>query len=277
MAANAFPGIRGRETLDPRDLGVHIPLRGRYLRPRAVRVDQTPAKILDTNPNRLGAWIFNNGGQVEIPLPMPNSASGLALAKVLDTGGLALPGSSPSTYKSLYLLVDTQLAWVTAAQPTIQLVVGRAPWAPASGAVSQAGGNTQNFLKGAAVNLGPAAATSLAVGLWPFSPFDIADLQWHHPYVGAELTFGSALTAGSARLFLELPGGPSLFLGEDNLVNIDRLADAAGSWSITAQSAAQWVPSDGEIWAAAALGGSIDVRIWEVLIEALPPGVPSYA
>jgi hypothetical protein len=267
----AGPGVLSahREVVDPEQVGVR-PMRGRFTRPRAHDLTQAPGCILRADPNRLGAWIFNNGGQLELPIPLPQSGTGLALAKVLDSGSLQIPGYMASTYKSLYLRVTTALAWVTGAQPTIQLIVGRSSWQPLSGAVSGAGGNTENFLKGAAAtNLGPAAATSLAVGLWPFSPADIADLQWHHPFIGAEFIFGSALTAGAASLLLEAPGGPQLTLGEDNLMNPLVTGDRAGCYPLSAQSAAMWVQTDGEVWAAASAGGTVDCRIWEVLIQ--PP------
>lgn len=273
------PGLPGqhfgephRETIDPDSLGIGRPLRGRYLRPRALEITQVPGKILGANPNRLGAWIFNHGGQLELPIPLPQAAagSGLALAKVLDSASLQMPGGLPSTYKSLYLRVTIALAWAGAVQPTIQLIVGRSPWQALSGAASAAGGNTENFLKGAAAtSLGPAAATSLAVGLWPFSPADIADLQWHHPFIGAELTFGGALTAGAAQLFMEAPGGPDLMLGEDDRMNPLMTGDRAGAWALPSQAPAMWVQTDGELWGAASAGGWIDCRIWEVLFK--PP------
>lgn len=268
---------RAREIVRPGSVGVTPPLRGRYLRPRSIVIDQTPAKILDVDPDRLGAWIFNNGGQIELPVPLPQSSTGLALALTLDSASVQVPAYAPSTYKSLYLIVDTALAWVTAAQAKIQLIVGRQPWSAVSGAASGAGGDTQNALKGAQVNLGGAGATSLARGLYPFSPTDIADLQWQVPYIGAELTFGSALTAGAARLFLETPGGPNLLIGEDNLINIDQQGNPAGAFVVPSQAPAQWIQPDGELWAAASRGGTLDVRIWEVLIEGRSPARLPYA
>lgn len=264
------PGEPHREFIDPETVGVR-PMRGRFLRPRALDINQVPQKMLAANPNRLGAWIFNNGGQLELPIPLPGSTAGpgLALAKVLDSGSVQVPSFFPSTYKSLYLRVTTALAWAGAVQPTIQLLVARSPWPPASGAVSGAGGATENFVKGAVASVGPAAATSLAVGLWAFSAADLTDLQWYHPYIGAEFVLGGALTAGAALLFLQAPGGPALMLGEDDRMNPLVAGDRAGAFPIPAQSSAMWVQTDGELWAASSAGGTLDCRIWEVLIR--PP------
>jgi len=238
---------------------------GRFVRPRSMEIGPAPARILSSNKRRLGAYIFNNGSQLEFPIPLPGSNQALALAKVLDSAGIPVPPPSPSTYKSAYLQVDTALAWVTGAQPTIQLLVGRQSWGPLSGATTQAGtgAGAFNAAKNAVANLGPAAATSLAVGIWPFSPADLADLQWHHPYIGFELTFGSALTAGAARLFLQMPGGAALYLGEEATLT-SQIGDRGVAWPLLAQTSPLYLQDSGELWAVAGPGGIIDCRIWEV-------------
>lgn len=239
--------------------GLLVP-RGTYIRPRSVEVTGKPSRILDENPGRVGAWVFNVGGTLEVPIGLP-----LLNNTFIDSASAQVPAFAASTYKSLYLQVDVQLTWVGAAQPTIQLIVGRTPWSAIAGAASGAGGNNNNFLKGAAANLGPAAATTLAVGLWPFTPADIADLQWQHPYVGAELKFGGALTAGAARLFLTMPGAPLLLLSTGVQITPGVLGDTAASWAVPAQSSPFWYPGDRELYACSSPGGSIDVRLWEVM------------
>lgn len=242
---------------------------GHYLiRPRGLLLEQTPLQLLRSNPRRVGAWIANMGGKCELPIDLgagDRLGSALPATQFIDSAGLAVPSYPLSSYKSLLLIVDTALAWVTAAQATLQLIVGRGPWSPASGAATGAGGDTQNTLKGAAASLGAAGAVSLARGIYVFSPADVADLQWQHPYVGAELKFGSALTAGAARLFCELPGGPAVLLGEDEQMSAN-LGDRANSFMLPPQDAPMFVQTDRELWAAATPGGAADVRIWEVLL-----------
>jgi hypothetical protein len=244
------------------------PFKGRYMRPRAIEVAQSPEKILDANPLRIGAYLFNNGSILEFGVELPQNplAAGLAQAVVLDSAGIQIPVVAASSYKSLIFVVDTALTWVGAGQAKFQLVVGRRDvWAPVSGAASGVGpasGNS-NSLKGAQVNLGGAAVTTIATGIYPFSPADIGDLQWHHPIVGAEFTFPGALTAGAGRLFLEMPGGAALFVGEEYAIS-GVAGPRSNAWSITAQSAPTFIQDDGEVWAIAGPGGVIDLRIWEV-------------
>lgn len=238
-----------------------IPIpRGTYLRPRSVEVAGRPSRILDENSSRVGAWVFNSGGLLELPVGLPALST-----KFIDSAAVSVPPFAGSTYKTLILQVDVQLAWVTGAQPTIQLLVGRNQWSAAGGATSQAGGANNNFVKGAAANLGPAAATTLAVGIWPFSPADIGDLQWHHPYIGAEIAFGSALTAGAARLFLAMPGSPLLLLATHAQITPGVIGDQAASWAVPGQSSPFWYPGGSELFACSSPGGLIDVRIWEVM------------
>lgn len=240
---------------------------GRLYRPRAILLGQSPQLLLAAKPKRLGAWVYHNGGQLEVPVPLPLSGAGnqLALAKFIDSAGIAVPPSAFSTYKSLYLVVDVAFAWVTGAQATIQLVVGRQPWPALSGAATGVGAaaGAYNALKGNAANLGGAAATSLAVGVYAFSPADIGDLQWHHPYLGVEITLGSALTAGAARLLLQMPGAPSLYVGEDMEMS-PSIGDTGGSFVINAQGPPMWIPGGQEFYAMAGPGGPVDCRVWEV-------------
>jgi hypothetical protein len=217
--------------------------------------------LLPGNPNRLGVYLTNQGGFVEVPIALPNLSTA-----VLDSAGVVAPAAAAySTYKSLYLQVDTALAWVTAGQPTVKLIVGRSPWPAAGGAASQVGaGNTfpQAVTKGASANLGPAAATSLAVALWPFSPADLGDLQWEHPYVGLEITFPSALTAGAARLFLEMPGNQIALIGQGKELG-SAYSEAQLAYGL-GYGNPFFVQHDGEIWGQAA-GGTVAVTVWELL------------
>lgn len=251
----------GAEQLDP-DMGTSG---DRLLRPRSLLIDQTPSRILTSNPRRKGAYIFNAGGKLELQLDLGvGSRTGAALPQTafLDSAGIQVPSYSLATYKSFYLLVDTQIAHA-AGQATAQLIVGRGPWSPASGAATIAGGDNQNALKGAAVNIGGAAATTLGRGLFVLSPVDFPDLQWPHPYVGVEFNWTAALTAGAARLFLGMPLGPAVLLGNDQNINPDP-GDRANSMMLAPQAPWTWIPTTRELWAAATPGGNADVRIWEI-------------
>lgn len=102
--------------------------------------------------------------------------------------------------KTIYLIVDTTLTWVTSGQATLQAFASRDPYAAQGGASSQLG-VTQVKL-GSAQNIG-ASGTSLAAGIYRVSPAAVAELQWPDALIGVELAFPSALTAGVARLFVE--------------------------------------------------------------------------
>lgn len=263
----AYSGVRPPREIASLVPSLIAPLKGRYMRPRSVEIAQTPERILDANPIRLGAYIFNNGSILEFPLELPQgSAAGLPLAAVLDSAGIQIPVTAASSYKTLIFVVDTALTWVGAGQAKFQLVVGRKDvWGPISGAASGVGpaSGLSNSLKGNQVNLGGAAVITIGTGIYPFSPADIGDLQWHHPVVGAELTFPAALTGGAGRLFLEMPGGAALYIGEDpSLLGV--LGPRSAAWSITAQAPPVFLQDDGEVWAVAGPGGVIDCRIWEV-------------
>src|SRR5258708_1414409 len=57
-------------------------------RPRAIELTSSPAPVLAANEQRIGAWIRNDGGMLEVPLALPVTAGAtgaLALAKVLDS------------------------------------------------------------------------------------------------------------------------------------------------------------------------------------------------
>jgi hypothetical protein len=241
-----------------RPSGLAVP-RGNYLRPRSMELTIKPARILDENNDRVGAWIENVGGLLEVPIGLP-----VLNNTFIDSASVQVPPFALSTYKTLVLVVDVAFAWAGALQATLQLIVGRSPWSAVAGAASGAGGNTNNFLKGAAANLGAAAATSLAVGIWPFSPADIADLQWQYPFVGAELKFGGALTAGSARLFLSLSGGPMMLLSTGPQITPGAVGDTAASFALPTQSPPFWYPGGRELYACSSPAGSLDCRIWEV-------------
>jgi hypothetical protein len=269
--AGRVPGSMGAEQ-PPTIPQSWIPFRGRWLTPRGYEIKggAEPVMVLGDNPNRYGAWLFNAGGQIELPVALPLGAAGqLALAQFLDSGSVGQPTYALSSYKALYLIVDVQLAWAVGAQATLQLIVGRQPWGPSSGAGTQVGSNFYNAVKGAVANLGGAAATTLAVGIYAFSPADIGDLQWPHPHIGAELKFGSALTAGFARLVMETPGGPMIVVGGDNSINPGAIGARANSFGLPAQGSPVLWQGAGELWAAATPGGNADLRVQEIVI--VPP------
>lgn len=250
---------------------------GHWRRPRSVEVGTEPQKLLDQDPRRIAAWIQNLGGALEIPIQLPGASlqagAALPLAAFLDSAGIPFPAFAASSYKSFVIVVDTQLTWGGGAtQSKVQFVAGRQPWGPSSGAATGVGPGTgnQNFTKGGAVNWG-AAGNAIAVGAYGFDASDIANLQWPYPYVGLELQMGAALTAGSARLFLEAAGGPNLLLGKDRNMNAPS-GPQAWSWPIIAASPPVWVPDPTEVWAMAGPGGAVDCRIWELM--AIDPDDP---
>lgn len=247
---------------------------GEWRRAHGIELSQKPAKILDADPNRYGAFLFNNGGKYELPIDLgagDRTQAALPLAAFIDSGSVRVPQGG-STYKSIAIVVDTALTWVGAGQSKIALLVGYDQWGPASGASSKAGG--QNAVKGAAANFGGAAATSIATGLYPFSPVDMADLQWTWPYVGVELQIFAALTAGAARAYLELAFGPDVFVGTDRNITA-KTGDTASSIVLPSRGPWQFVQSDREVWAMAAPGGIADLRVWEVLYSPIV-GVEAY-
>lgn len=255
----------GRE-LPPSAYQPWLPFRGRWLKPRGFEIKggAEPVMILADNPNRYGAYIFNAGGIIELPIPIPQFLpAGTYAASFVDTGLIAVPPYALSSYKSLYLVVTTTLAWTTGGQPTAQLVIGRSAWSGNAGSGSAVTNNGFST-KGAAVNLGPAAATTLAGGIWPFSPVDIADLQWPHPFIGLELKFPSALNSGAMQLMLETVGGPMVLLGEDNSINPAYTGDRANAFALPADSGPILWQGDGELWAAATPGGIADLRVVEI-------------
>lgn len=235
--------------------------------PKGLEITSRPSMILARNPDRVEAFLFNAGGSLEILADLGvGDRVGTALPQtiVIDSGSIIVPAIAPSTYKTFVLFVDTQLTWTAAGQPTVQLIVGRDRWAPFSGAATNVGGASNNFLKGAAANLGPAAATSLAVGMWPFSPADIGDLQWQWPFVGLELKFPSALTAGAARLFLQMPGGPPILIGV-NLEGISKESgDRANSFILLPSAPPLRVTARRALYAMTP-AGIADLRVWEAV------------
>jgi hypothetical protein len=127
---------------------------------------------------------------------------------VIDTGTLPLTG----ILRSIYIVVTTPLVYTTTA-PTARMYASRVPFAAAGGATSQLTVNQQ--LMGAAaltlVGLNPAltvTATGMPNGTYIISPASagFADLQWPHPYIGLELVFGAAVSAGVFQIFLESGG-----------------------------------------------------------------------
>ncbi len=112
----------------------------------------------------------------------------------LDSAGILMPGAQ----KTIFLRVNTTLSWVAAGQATWQPYASDSAFTAAGGAASQLGNG--QVLLGTAQNLGGAAATSLAAGLYRLSPQSVPDLQWPDPFLGAELHFPSALTGGTATL-----------------------------------------------------------------------------
>lgn len=170
-----------------------------------------------------------------LPL-MPASLANITI----DTGLLEVPASR---IKTVAIVVTTGLTWVTSGQPTVQLFAARSRYGTlgntsaatswgAAGGVNQpqtpfagssaAGsgfptGNTPNSctLVGAAVNLGPAAATALAANVYWFTatspgsptatpPTSMTELAQWYPVIGLEVKFPSALTAGSFFVAVEV-------------------------------------------------------------------------
>lgn len=238
---------------------------GRYLGPpRSLELGSAPEKILSSNPKRAGAYIFNAGGKLELSFDLASGGRGqaaLPLTAFLDSGSIAVPSYALSSYKALYLRVTTALTKGAASQATAQLLVGRGPWAPASGAATGAGGTAENTTKGAVANIG-ANAASLPVGIYVLSPADMADLQWPHPYVGVEFSWGGALTAGAAQLFMDMPLGPAVYLGFSEQIS-ERPGAAAHAYLLPPQSPGMFLNTDRELWAMAGPGGYADLRIWE--------------
>ena len=147
------------------------------------------------------------------PQPTDQSLAALFAAAGINETQLALPtlntvfvdsagGPVEGAKKTIYLVVTTQLTWVTSGQATWQPFVGRTAFLPAGGASSQLSGSGM-VLIGSAQNLGAAAQTSLAVGLYRLSITSVAELQYPDPFIGMELKFPSALTAGAAALYVE--------------------------------------------------------------------------
>lgn len=245
-----------------------LPPGARWRRPRSVEVNAEPQKLLDRDANRLGAWIQNLGGQLELQLQLPAASlqpsSPLPLAAFICSAGVAVPSIAQASFKSFLVDVDVALTWVGAGQSKVQFVAGRKAWGASSGAGTQAGGiANENAARGAAANWGP-NGTTIAVGSYGFDASDIANLQWPWPFVGLELQPFAALTAGAARVFLELEGGPNLMIGPDrNQAPV--VGDRAGSWAIQATQPPFWVPTTEELWASAGPGGTVDCRLWEVM------------
>jgi hypothetical protein len=254
VARRGLPGPAGLSDTSDGDL----------LRARGFEIGPSPIQILTRNPRRIEAFIFNAGGNLELPADLGaglRTGVNLPAQQFIDSGSVAAAAYAPSTYKSFVLIVDQTLTWVGAIQPTVQLIVGRAPWAPSAGGASGVGGSQNNFLKGAVANLGPAAATSLAVGIWPFSPVDLPDLQWQFAFVGLELKFGGALTAGQARLVLVMPGGPPVLLGTDEQISANT-GDRANSFVLLPSAPYLRLTTRRAIFAAT-IAGNADLRIWE--------------
>jgi hypothetical protein len=173
-------------------------------------------------------WVLSAGADPqiglsasEVLLPMPTPLNNA----VVDTGLSEMPASRA---KTLAVVVTTTLTWVTSGQATVQLFAARSkygvlgsdtatatvgpsgwqtPTTPFLGSVGAASGfptgnvpNTSQLI-GNTANLGAAAATSLAAGIYWFDPSApspaIPDLQWWYPVLGVEAKFPSALTAGS--------------------------------------------------------------------------------
>ena len=130
--------------------------------------------------------------EVAVGLPALNTA-------FVDSAGVPVSG----TKKTFYLVVTTALTWVTSGQATWQPFAGRAGFVAAGGAATQLTAS-QVLLGAAVVNLGAAAQTTLPVGVYRMSPATTAELQWPDPFVGMQLIFPSALTAGAASLFVEV-------------------------------------------------------------------------
>jgi hypothetical protein len=102
-----------------------------------------------------------------------------------------------SRFRIVYLNVTTPFAWVTSGQATIQLYASRATATVSTGATGAAP------LIGSTSTLG-AVGTSLASGLYIFSPQQLVELQWPYPWIGARLVFPSAPSAGAATLYFEV-------------------------------------------------------------------------
>jgi hypothetical protein len=268
------PGALLRADRPPTIPQAWIPFRGRWLAPRGFEIKggDPPQILLPDNPNRYGALLFNAGGQIELPIPMPmGTLGGLALAQFLDSGSVQVPTYAGSSYKAIYIVIDAQLTKGAGSQATAQLLVGRQPWPPASGGATQVGvGNNLSMttLKGAAFNLGGVAAT-LGPGAFPISPADIGDLQWPHPYIGVELNAGGALTGGAARVLLEMPGGPMVVVGEDSNINPALTGARANGFPIPSGGSPVLWQGTGELWVAATPGGYADFRVVEIVMA--PP------
>lgn len=116
---------------------------------------------------------------------------------VIDSASVAPVGRG---VKTAILVVTTALTWVTSAQAKIQAYSGIQTQAAVAGATSQLTASISSLV-GAQANLG-ATGTTLPVGIYVFSPQSLPELQWYHPFMGFELVFPSALTAGVAQLLL---------------------------------------------------------------------------
>lgn len=144
--------------------------------------------MYDGNGNELIA--SNSGG--EYPLgAMP------ALAAQMDFPMIALPTCRT---KVLHIYVTTPFAWVSSGQPGVQLYVGRTP---ATGVDAY-----HPLVPGLSANLGPAAATSLAAGLFVIDesagPAGLPGMTYYHPYMGVRLNFPSTPSAGAVQLFFQI-------------------------------------------------------------------------
>ncbi len=145
-----------------------------------------------------------------------------------DTGLVDFPGSR---IKTLAIVVTTAITWVTSGQPTVQLFAARTkfgvlgsdtatttggpigvtlpatPYLGSTGAASSfPTGTAPNAaaLIGATATWGPAAATTLATGIYWFSPTQLTELQWWYPCLGVEVKLPSAQTAGAYQVFMEV-------------------------------------------------------------------------
>lgn len=165
--------------------------------------------------DRLSDLQVTSRGQ-ENTLNLPNNAVQIVgaagatfvapLTVVFDTQNVLALGR----VKSVIIVVTTAILHA-AGQATIRPYGGLQFFAGGSGAASQlpANGNNndQALLGSAATNLGAAAATSLPIGMYIFTPTEIPQLQWEIPWIGLEFNWSAAVTAGAFEVFMVM--GPN--------------------------------------------------------------------
>jgi hypothetical protein len=181
-----------------------------------------PSRFADIEVLAPGADQLTGLTTSEILPPM----AGTQNTAVVDTGLVEMPSSR---VKTIAVVVTTSLTWVTSGQATVQLFAARTkygvlgstgpigsatavtqpitPYLGSTGAASSfPTGNVPNTcaLAGAAGNLGGAAVTTLAAGIFWVGLSSMAALGDWYPVLGIEVKFPSALTAGAFFVALEV-------------------------------------------------------------------------